>query len=90
MKQEHLKYLAVTPLLNLRVNISIILKEIEMKSANSVRALLLFANLFNTEVNIQLFDTFPPYCLMDLVNICYVFLIGFLGIFFNISINQKT
>lgn len=61
-----------------------------MKSANSVRALLLSANLFNMEINIQLFDTFPPCCLMDLVHLCYVFLIGFLGISFSISVNQNS
>lgn len=48
------------------------------------------ANLFNMEINIQLFDTFPPCCLMDLVHLCYVFLIGFLGISFSISVNQNS
>lgn len=67
---KHLKYLAVVPLLNLCVNICIILKEREMKSANSVRALIFFTYLFNTEINIQLLDTFPSGCLIDLVNIC--------------------
>lgn len=90
MRQQPLKYLAVAPWFNVPVNISIILREREMKSANSVRALLLSANLFNMEINIQSFYTFPPCCLMDLVHLCYVFLIGFLGISFSISVNQNS
>lgn len=61
-----------------------------MKSANSVRALLLSASLFNMEINTQLFGTFPPCRLTDSVHLCYVFLIGFLGISSNISVSQNS
>lgn len=86
---KHLKYLAVVSLLNLPANICIMLKEREMRSASSERALMLFANRFDMEITIQLSDTFPPCCLINSVNLLWVFIIGFLWVTFNISINQN-
>lgn len=69
---KHLKYLAVVPLHNLHVNISIILKEKEVRSANSAGPLLFFANLFNLETDIVIWYV-PACCLIDSANLCYEF-----------------
>lgn len=50
--RQQTKYLAVVPLHNLHVNTSIILKEKEVRSANTAGPLLFFANLFNLETDI--------------------------------------
>lgn len=50
-----------------------IFKEREVRSQNSVRSLLLSANLFNLETNIQLFDTSPHVALL----IQLIFIISF-------------